>query len=232
MFHPRQRQQVAQLGGVEHVLCPHHHLRAVCRTQRHGADEVTLDLGGDRAVLEQDEELPPAAEGLQECFQRRQRHARLVAQRRHVAVARVQMHDIAHLGQHGIIAAVDRADLLAQALVAVCPAYGLNPRVLVRRHRLRSQLAANPIGLFGQDHLATQLERCQGGGYTAYPAAYDEDFRLHLAHIPLRYQNNVFEVEKYFSQIKTDKDFLHIEFTTNSPKNLPRIYADEMDDHG
>src|SRR5215510_12906627 len=73
--------------------------------------------------------------------------------------------------------AVVPPDRIAQLVVAARAAERLDVLVLVeRRHSLRGQLPAEPVGLLEQHHAAAAPRRGQRGGDAAGAAARDQDF--------------------------------------------------------
>ena len=72
------------------------------------------------------------------------------------------------------VRAVVRADRLAQGAVARGAAEVLDPRVLVERHGLARELAAEPVGLLAQHDARAPIGRGQRGRHAAQPAARDQ----------------------------------------------------------
>jgi hypothetical protein len=73
----------------------------------------------------------------------------LMAETRYAAVARIQMRVLMRRAGQRVPPSVVVAHLLTIRPVRGSSAKLLDPLVLVRRDRLRRQLAADPVGLFG-----------------------------------------------------------------------------------
>ena len=163
------REQLAALAGIEVPVGDHHGVLAAA-AQRHRRDAVALDLGRHRRVLE-----PQLDRRREHRLEHGERDARLVPEPRDEAGARVEVRDApCRVGEREVLAVV-RADAVAQRAVARRAAVRLDPRVLVRRHRLARELPADPVGRLAHD----DVEPAAGGGdrrrHAAEPAADDQD---------------------------------------------------------
>src|SRR5439155_3575786 len=116
----------------------------------------------------------------QHLLEHREGDTRLVAQARHIAVAGVEWLRLARGGRERIVAAGEIADASAESSIGPRGAELLDPRVFVRRHRLRGQLAADPVGLLSEDHAPTSTGGGEGRGAAAGAAADDDDISLAL----------------------------------------------------
>src|SRR5690606_22405753 len=77
-------------------------------------------------------------------------------------------------------AAVHVADAVAQRAISRGHAEPLDPRALVRRHRLGRELPADPRVLLGEDDAGAPLRGRERGGDAAEPCADDEDVCLEV----------------------------------------------------
>jgi hypothetical protein len=80
------------------------------------------------------------------------------------------------------VGAVVRADAVAQPAVAPRASEPLDPGVLVERHRLTGELAAEPARLLDQHDARAAVACRERRGDTTQPAADDEHLRSSLAH--------------------------------------------------
>ena len=144
----RERQQLPGLGRVEEPVGLTRRPRRA-RAQRDRGDPVAVGLGGHRRVLEQDVRRP-AAVRREHRLEHRERDARLVAEPRHEAGARVELRRQPAPRRSAGSGAVVRADAVAQRAVGRGDAEPLDPGVLVGRHGLAGELAADPVGRLGQ----------------------------------------------------------------------------------
>ena len=136
--------------------------------QRDRRDAVAVGGGGDRRVLEQD--LDPVAVRREQRLDRRDAGARLDRQPAHRRRARVEVGAGAGRGGQRTVGAVVGADRLAQRPVAGGAAEVLDPRVLVGRHGLARELAAEPVRLLAEHHARAALRGGQRGRHAAEPA--------------------------------------------------------------
>jgi hypothetical protein len=71
---------------------------------------------------------------------------------------------------------------LPEPAVAAGAAEPLNPAVLIRGHGLARQLAADPVGLLGKDHLFAHPGGGERRGATAGTAPQDDNVCLKLSY--------------------------------------------------
>jgi hypothetical protein len=123
---------------------------------------------------------PTADEGRQHLLEHREPDSRLVAQARDRAPARVEV----RLGAGGrgqrVVLAVEGAHPVPVAAIGAVAAEALDPRMLVGRHGLGRDLAADPVGLLGQDHVEPGPARGERGGAAAEAPADDHEVGGHL----------------------------------------------------
>ena len=185
----RQRQQIAQLGGVEEVGGDQHPLAAglaVANGDR--PDAVALDVGTDRLVLEKYLQAAARTVRCEQVRQNRQGDPWFVAKLRHVAIAGVEVTAGSCLGGQGVMAAIVIADSLPQCPVRRTRAKLLDPGMLVGRDGLRRELAADPVGRFGQDDRAAGPQSGQGGRAASQAAADDHDIGTDLRSVTHRWR--------------------------------------------
>jgi hypothetical protein len=172
-----QRQQVAQLGGVHDVRCGELGPVAFGVFDDDSADPVTVHIGRHRSRPQQHPEPAGGGPRREHRVDHRGGHPRLVTQWTDRALPRVEMARGAGPVAERIPPAVVRPDAVAQLPVAGGAAEALDPRVLVRRHRLRGQLPAQPVGLLREQHRATPPQGGERRRHTAQTATDDEDVR-------------------------------------------------------
>ena len=148
---PDERQQRAGLARVEEPVRPDRHL-AVRAVERDGVDAVAARVGAHGAVAQQQLQAPARERGREHRQEHGERHARLVAQPRHGARARVELRRQPRGVGQRVVDAVVRADPVAQRAVGRRAAAALDPAVLVGRHGLAGQLPAEPVGRLRQQH--------------------------------------------------------------------------------
>src|SRR5688572_22108783 len=102
-----------------------------------------------------------------------QAHPRLVTDARHRAAAGVKVWVVLLCVRERMICAVVVANPLAKVAIAPRATEGLDPLMLIGRDRLAGELAADPVGLFGEDDGAAKRCSAQGGGDAAGAAADD-----------------------------------------------------------
>ena len=82
-----------------------------------------------------------------------------MAQRADTALTGVQMRIEPCVRQQWVVAPIVVANAGAKTLVERSASGPFDPRVFIRRNRLRCQLAADPVGFFGQNHCPAQPQR-------------------------------------------------------------------------
>jgi hypothetical protein len=115
-------------------------------------------------------------------LEHRERDARLVRERADPARARVEVGPRAGGGGQREVLPVVGTDAVAQPPVVRGDAEALDPRVLVRRHRLGRELSAEPAPGLGEDDVGAALCRGERGGHAAQAAADDQHLGTQLAH--------------------------------------------------
>ena len=170
--------ELARLGGIDEIRCRQN---GAMPGRMHNEHRLKFIFRVSDAVRDIALKNPDAACGdmRREHFpQRGQRRPRLVAQFRNAAVAGVQIRDRLGRLRERIVAAIVVADAIAEFAVALRAAAFLDPRVLVRRHGLRRELPADPIVLFGEDHLQAVAGGGERAGDAAQAAPDDRDLRM------------------------------------------------------
>ena len=169
-----ERQQVAELGGVDHGSRLEAMEARVVEVHRDDArDAIAVGARSDRLGAAVDREPAGFDVGLQHPFDRLDRDPRLERQPAHPAVARVEIGGPARVAG---ARPVRVAQQVAQPVVARGAAEGLDVRMLVERaHALCGELAAEPVGLLEQHDLPAGGRRGQRGGDPAGAAADDQD---------------------------------------------------------
>lgn len=177
MLHPGEFEEFTGLGGVDDVTGGDRTAVAAARVGEGDGpySVVVARLRGHRAVLGQQREQPGGAVRGDHRLHHRERDARLVAQLADAARTRIEGALGQRLGTQRVPLAVVVADGLAQGAVRGGGAELLDPRVLVRRDRLRGELAADPVRLLGEDDGAPRPAGGDGGGDPAESGAHDED---------------------------------------------------------
>ncbi len=167
-----ERQEVAELGGVDDELRPEPDQASVVEPLRgDGGDAIAFGRHRDRLRPPVDRE--PAAGHVrgQHLFDRRDGDARLEREPRDPAPARIEL-----CVARARAATIVIADELAEPVVARGPAERLDVLVLVeRRDALRGHLPAEPVGLLEQHDPAAAPRRGERGGDAAGAAAGDQD---------------------------------------------------------
>ena len=176
-----ERQQRAGLGRVEEPVRPDRHL-PVGSGERHRLHAIAVDGGADRRVAQQHLQPLLGQRGSEHRVQDGERDPRLMAEPRHRARAGVERGlEPGAVGQREVRAVV-RADPVAQPAVRRRAAAPLDPAVLVRRHGLAGELAAEPVGGLGHHDGAPARRRRQRRGDAAEAAAHDQDVAPPLGH--------------------------------------------------
>src|SRR6185312_11729186 len=108
-------------------------------------------------------------------------YAWFVTEFRDIAVARIEMREC--LGGIGdrVIAAVVIADSVSQFPVTVGAAAFFDPGMLIRRDALRSELAADPVILLGENDFEPVACRGESTGDAAEAATDDNDIGLEFS---------------------------------------------------
>ena len=143
----------------------------------HRFDLVTRRPGRQGFMTQQDLNFPSCHERREHLVQRRQSHARFVAELRNAPTAGIQIRPAARLGREREIALVVIADAGAQIEIAPRAAEGFDPGVFIRRHGLRGELPADPIGFLRQNDLQPIPCGRERGGATAQATTDDDQIR-------------------------------------------------------
>ena len=171
-----ERQKLTRLGRIDHVGGVYRHVVLPdLGRERDGGHPVAIGRRGDGAAALQQCDPAGRAVWREHLLQHTDGDARLMAQLRHPAGAGVEVGAIAGSVDQRIAPPVDVADAVAQCAVAGGDAELLDPGVLVRRHRLRGQLATDPRELLGQDHVRPAVGGGKGGGDASQSCSDDED---------------------------------------------------------
>jgi hypothetical protein len=144
---------------------------------RDASHPVSLDVGVDGTMAEQHDELPARHVGREHRLQHGQRHARFMRETRHRSVAGVEVDDGAGLFGQRVVTPVVLPDGESILAIGLSTAERLDPRMFVGRHGLGRDLAADPVGLFGEDDAGAVPERRDRRGNSAKPTADDGDVR-------------------------------------------------------
>ncbi|ODA72355.1 hypothetical protein APS67_003532 [Streptomyces sp. AVP053U2] len=175
----REFQQLAGLGGVEDVGGGDGVPGAVADVlQGDGTDQVAAGVGGDGPGVGQHGEPAGGDVRGEHRLQDGDGDARLVAELADAAGPGVEQRQGPRFGAQRIPLPVVGADRFAQRPVGGRDTELLDPRVFVRRDGLRGELAADPVGLLGEDDGAPRTAGGERGGHTARAAARDEDLGL------------------------------------------------------
>ncbi len=115
----------------------------------------------------------------------RQRDPWFMAERRDPAITRIEEGLLAGRSGEGVVATVVVANSIAETPVTRGAPKTLDPAVLIRRHRLCGQLAANPVRLFRQDNRGASLGRRQRRRKSAHTSANNQDIGLQLSQLDM-----------------------------------------------
>ena len=167
-----QRQQVAQFRGVDEVRRVEHALSSRAQApEGHRANAVAVDIGGEGGMLEQQRDPARGDVRRHQPFKDGESHSRFVAQARDRAVAGIQVRAPARRVCQGVVAPVVVADAGAQFAIPARRTVRLDPLVLVGRHALLGELAADPVGFLGQRDAQARPGRGQRCRHAAQPSA-------------------------------------------------------------
>lgn len=149
-----QGQHVSQLGRVDKVRRPEDHQAAASLIEHlNTPHDVSVDVGPNRVVFAQEAHPTAAEKRCQETFQYRQGDPRLVTEARDMPTPRIQIPAPARRTRQRIMPPIEIALALAKVAVATRGAEALDPRMLVGRHPLGSQLAADSVALLCENNL-------------------------------------------------------------------------------
>src|SRR5262245_60548704 len=115
-------------------------------------DTIPVWVGSECLVTAQDEDASATDVGSKHCLQDGQRYPRFMAQAGNAAVARIEILFGSCFSGQWIVVAVVVAHLRPKLAVRTGSAEGLNPRMFIGGNCLLRQLAADPVGFFGEDH--------------------------------------------------------------------------------
>ena len=77
-----------------------------------------------------------------------------------------------------IVASIVIANSVSQLAIGSSAAMGFDPSIFIRRHRLRCELSADPIGFLSQDHTQTRSECSQRRSASAETSSDDHHISL------------------------------------------------------
>ena len=186
VLHAGHGKQVAEFRRVDDHGRGQLVARARCEVEeRHGGHAVAVGRGGHGLPAQADVHAAGGHVGRQHRVQHGEGHPGLVADGRHGPAAGVQVSLRACLGGQRVVVAVVPAHEVAEAAVAAGASVLLDPRVLVGRHGLAGELAADPVGLLGHHHAAAHGCGRHGRGAAARSPAHHQDIRVAFAnHVP------------------------------------------------
>ena len=175
-FRPGQWQKVAQFRCINEIRCVQNHRIA-------GSQAAHLDLphvvAGDLRtrcfMFQQQNQLLRAQVWIEQLVENGQRHTRLVAKPRDRAVARIQICARRRRFGQGIVPSIVIADCRPEFSVKFRASGAFNRGVLIGRHTLLRELAADPIRFFGHHHPQPVSQRRQGRGASAHSSARNDD---------------------------------------------------------
>jgi hypothetical protein len=127
-----------------------HRLAAPLIEKGNGRDEIPFARGREGSMAEQHSQPASGAVGGEHPLQDGEGHTRLVAEAANQPVSGIEVFPGAGSGREGIIVPVEVPDSIPQPAVARRATHLLDPGMLVRRHRLGGELAADPIRLLGE----------------------------------------------------------------------------------
>ena len=175
MLHPGVFEQIADLGGVDEQLRAHRVRAPALQVQQvGGAQAVAVAVHGEHAVAPQHRHLPTGRPRCQHLVDHPGGDPGLVTQRADVALARVEQNPAPRRRRQRQMAPVVGANGPAELGVALRGDHAFDPRVLVGRHALRGELAAQPVELLDQDHALAKPRGGQRGRHAAEAAADDQ----------------------------------------------------------
>jgi hypothetical protein len=122
-------------------------------------------------VLKQNGERSGAGIRRKHRFEHRQRHFWFMSKFRNRPVTGIEIRAMASVFGQRIMIAIILAHGVAVVAIGARAAELFDPRMLVRRHALRSELAADPIGFLGKDDSHSIAEGCERAGASAYTGA-------------------------------------------------------------
>ena len=99
-----------------------------------------------------------------------------------VALPRIPIHGVARLFRQGIVAPIIIAHAIGKTHVGRGRAALIDPGILVRRNRLRRQLAAEPVGFFTHDDRLAHPQCRQRRADRARPATDNQNIRVLFFH--------------------------------------------------
>ena len=181
MLDVAQLQELAQVGGVQHVVGGDgQQVAAAGRLQRDGAYQVAVRFHRRRTMVQRQQDAPGRQVGGDHFLQHGAAHPGLEAQCRHPAGAGVERPVGARLRGERIVAPVVVAHRAPELAVALARSVALDPRVLVQRHALGGGLTADPAALLGEHHPASGARRRQRRRYPAETCADNKNLRSPL----------------------------------------------------
>ncbi len=175
-------QKIAKFGGVDEIATGQHHLAMFGGAHGDGGEAVAIGLGGNRFGVHENRQPAGRVPRRKQGFDRRHAGARFRADRRDVTASGVEVFVVAGLIGQRVVVAVVIANVLAKRTVARRRAVLLDPRIFIRRHGLRRQLAAEPFEFLGQDDAAAEFQRRKRRCDPAQTAADDDDVAGEFLH--------------------------------------------------
>ena len=124
-------------------------------------------------MFEQDQQLSARRIRRKHGREHRQGDSGLMAKLRNAAPTGIEERVGQSLGRQGIMLTIVVANPCSESLVARIAAELFDPGVLIRRNRLRGELAADPVGGLGQDHRQPLPQRRQRRRAASQPTPHD-----------------------------------------------------------
>ena len=176
MLHTRQRQQVPQFRGLQHPGSRHRPPPSAGHLlKNHRLDAVSLDGCGDGPMTEQDRQPPIGDMRSQQGFENSQGQPRLMAQTGNPSPARINPCHGPRGGIQWKVPEKPLSDFITKLTVTPGATRLLDPRMLIGRYGLRSQLPPDPQGLLRQHDPLSGAASRQCGRNTASPATHNQD---------------------------------------------------------
>ena len=172
----RHRQQIAELRRIdEHRRPQHEAVPGFEVAHLHSLHAIAGRRRRRRLMPEQDSHALCGHVRREHFLEHRERDARFVAEFGDAAVAGIQPRVRARRFGEGKIAGIVITHPLPKRKVAARAAHCFDQGIFVGRHRLRRQLAADPVSLLGHDHPPPVPRRRQRRRAPAGAAADDDD---------------------------------------------------------
>ena len=176
MLHTRQRQQVAQFRGLQHPGSRHRPPPSAGHLlKNHRLDTVSLDGCGDGAMTKQDRQSPIGDMRSQQGFENSQGQPGFMAQTGNPSPARINPRHGPRGGIQWKVPEKPLSDFITKLAVTSGATRLLDPRMLIGRYGLRSELPSDPQGLLRQHDPLSGAASGQCGRNTASPATHNQD---------------------------------------------------------